>query len=186
VAGLTRGCPTRSKVFTFRRRFGLLRLQGRHPQQTPRATGGPSLIGASSECMPDRHLRILVVDDQPNVRRAVRSMLASKGDWEICGEASDGREAIQRTEELHPDVVIMDMSMPLLSGLEATRYIRQFFPDSQVLILTLHDFPGLGQLAREAGAKGCVLKGDSKEFLIRAVESVGDSDPFFQTAPQGL
>jgi DNA-binding NarL/FixJ family response regulator len=139
--------------------------------------------------MPDRHLRILVVDDQPSVRHAVRSMLASKGDWEVCGEASDGREAIQRTEELHPDVVIMDMSMPLLSGLEATRYIRQFFPDTQVLILTFHDFPGLGQLAREAGAQGCVLKGDSREFLIRAVESVGDSNPFFQiggSAAQGL
>jgi DNA-binding NarL/FixJ family response regulator len=131
--------------------------------------------------MSDRHLRILVVDDQPNVRRAVRSLLAAKRDWEICGEASDGREAIERTEELRPDVVIMDMSMPLLSGLEATRHIRRFFPESQVLILTFHEFPGLGQLAREAGAKGCVLKGDTREFLIRAVESVGNSTPFFQT-----
>jgi DNA-binding NarL/FixJ family response regulator len=132
--------------------------------------------------MADRHLRILVVDDQPNVRRAVRGMLAAKRDWEICGEAADGREAIERTEQLHPDVVIMDMSMPRLSGLEATRHIRRYFPASQVLILTFHDFPGLLQLAREAGAQGCVLKGDSQKFLIRAVESVSDSNPFFKTA----
>jgi DNA-binding NarL/FixJ family response regulator len=134
--------------------------------------------------MPDRHLRILVVDDQPNIRRAVCGMLASKQAWEVCGEASDGREAIERTEQLHPDVVIMDMSMPRLSGLEATRHIRQFFPDSQVLILTFHDFPGLAQLAREAGAQGCVLKGDTRELLIRAVESVSDSNSFFKTGDQ--
>jgi DNA-binding NarL/FixJ family response regulator len=134
--------------------------------------------------MADKHLRILVVDDQPNVRRAVRDMLAARRDWEICGEAADGHEAIERTEELNPDVVIMDMSMPRLSGLEATRHIRQFFPHSQVLILTFHDFPGLAQLAQEAGAQGCVLKGESQKFLIRAVESVSDAYPFFRTGDQ--
>jgi DNA-binding NarL/FixJ family response regulator len=131
--------------------------------------------------MPEKHLRILVVDDQPNVRRAVRGVLAARNSWEVCGEAADGREAVERAGELRPDVVIMDMSMPRLSGLEATRQIRKRFPESQVLILTFHDFPGLGQLAREAGAKGCVLKGNSQELLIRAVESVSDANPFFQT-----
>ncbi len=130
--------------------------------------------------MPDRHLRILVVDDQPFMRRAVRNLLESRPAWEICGEASDGCEAIERTGELRPDVVVMDMSMPRLNGLEATRFIHEFFPSSQVLILTFHDFPGLPELAREAGAQGFILKGNSGELLVRAVESVGESTPFFQ------
>lgn len=130
--------------------------------------------------MADRHLRILVVDDQMNVRRAVRNLLSSRSDWEICGEAVDGCEAIQQTKELHPHVVIMDMSMPRLNGLDATRQIHDRFPGSQVLILTFHDFPGLAQLVREAGAKGCVLKGDASEFLVQAVEKVSGSQLFFQ------
>jgi DNA-binding NarL/FixJ family response regulator len=129
--------------------------------------------------MPEKHLRILVVDDQPYVRRAVRSLLESKHEWEVCGEASDGREAIAQTEALHPDIVIMDMSMPNLNGLEATRFIHQRFPSSDVLILTLHDFPDLPRIAREAGAKGCVLKGNSGQFLIPAVQSVSNCTPFF-------
>lgn len=129
--------------------------------------------------MLDKHLRILVVDDQPYMRRVVRSLLESKREWEVCGEASDGREAIEKTEKLHPDVVIMDMSMPRLNGLEATRFIHKFFPRSEVVILTLHDFPDLPRLAREAGAKGFVLKGNFGELLIPAVQSVGNSTPFF-------
>jgi len=129
--------------------------------------------------MAERRLRILVADDQPNVRRAVRSLLASRVDWEVCGEASDGCEAIQRTKELQPDVIIMDMSMPRLNGLAATREIHDRFPGSQVVILTFHDFPGLAQLARDAGAKGCVLKGHASEFLVQAVENASISQPFF-------
>ncbi len=132
--------------------------------------------------MADQHLRILVVDDQPNVRRAVRNLLSSRSDWEICGEAADGREAIERTKELQPEVIIMDMTMPRLNGLDATRQIRDQYPNSQVVILTFHDFPGLAQLAREAGAQGCVLKGHASEFLVQAVEKVSGSQPFFQAS----
>lgn len=135
--------------------------------------------------MPEKHLRILIVDDQPYVRRAVRSLLESKCEWEVCGEASDGREAIEKTEELHPDVVIMDMSMPGLNGLEATRFIHQRFPASEVVILTLHDFPGLSRMAQEAGAKGCVLKGNSNDLLIPAVQSVSNCMPFFEPFRSG-
>jgi DNA-binding NarL/FixJ family response regulator len=131
----------------------------------------------------DRPLRILVVDDQPNVRRAVRNLLASRTDWEVCGEAADGWEAIERTKELRPDVIIMDMSMPRLNGLDATRRIHDQFPGSHVVILTFHDFPGLAQLAREAGAHGCVLKGHANEFLVQAVERVSGSQPFFCGSP---
>lgn len=131
--------------------------------------------------MADRRLRILVVDDQPNVRRAVRNLLASRNDWEVCGEAADGCEAIERTKELGPDVIIMDMSMPRLNGLDATRQIHDQFPSSQVVILTFHDFPGLAELAREAGAQGCVLKGHASQFLVQAVEQVSGAQPFFQS-----
>jgi DNA-binding NarL/FixJ family response regulator len=130
--------------------------------------------------MSDQRLRILVVDDQPNVRRAVRNLLASRPDWEICGEAANGWEAIEQTQQLHPDVIIMDMTMPGLNGLDATRQIHDRFPGSQVLILTFHDFAGLAQLAREAGAQGCVLKGHASEFLVQAVERVSGSQSFFQ------
>jgi DNA-binding NarL/FixJ family response regulator len=132
--------------------------------------------------MPDRHLRILIADDQPYVRRAVRSLLESKKSWEVCGEASDGREAIERTEQLQPDIVVMDLFMPRLNGLEAARAIHQHFPSAQVLILTLDDFPDLARLARDAGAQGYVLKLDSSQYLIPAIASLGDSTPFFQSA----
>jgi two-component system response regulator NreC len=129
--------------------------------------------------MSDKHLRILVADDQPYVRRAVRALLESKRDWEVCGEASDGQEAIERTQELHPDVVVMDVSMPRLNGLEATRQIHQSFPHAQVLILTFHDFPDLARVAQNAGARGCLLKADSSRYLIPAVESLDTSTVFF-------
>jgi DNA-binding NarL/FixJ family response regulator len=132
--------------------------------------------------MPDRHLRILIADDQPYMRRAVRGLLESKKSWEVCGEACDGREAIERTKQLHPDIVVMDLFMPRLNGLEATRCIHQLFPSAQVLILTLYDFPDLARLARDAGAQGYVLKPDSGQFLILAIASLGDSTPFFQPA----
>jgi two-component system, NarL family, nitrate/nitrite response regulator NarL len=138
--------------------------------------------------MPEKHLRILVVDDQPYVRSAVRSLLESKREWEVCGEASDGREAIAQTEALHPDIVVMDMSMPNLNGLEATRFIHHRFPSSEVVILTLHDFPDLPRIAQEAGAKSCVLKGHSSQFLIPAVQSVSNCTPFFphdRSGPHG-
>jgi DNA-binding NarL/FixJ family response regulator len=135
--------------------------------------------------MPDKHLRILVVDDQPYVRRAIRGLLESKREWEVCGEAADGREAVEKTEALHPDVVIMDMSMPGLNGLEATRLICKNFPRSVVVILTLHSFPDLSRLAQEAGAKGCVLKGKSSQLLIPAVQSVSNHTSFFERLREG-
>jgi DNA-binding NarL/FixJ family response regulator len=133
--------------------------------------------------MPEKALRILIVDDQPNVRHALRNVLASKREWEVCGEASDGQEAIERSQKLCPDVVIMDVSMPRVSGLEATKKIRELCPEVQVLILTFHDFPGLGRLAREAGASGYLLKGHDGDLLVRAIESVSNSQTFFRAGP---
>jgi DNA-binding NarL/FixJ family response regulator len=126
-----------------------------------------------------KQLRILVVDDQPYIRRAVRSLLESQNGWAVCGEAADGIEAIAKTEELSPDVIVMDMSMPRLNGLEAARTIHQEFPGSHVLILTLHDTPELAGLVERAGAHGLVLKSDSNRFLISAVDHLGREKSFF-------
>lgn len=127
----------------------------------------------------ETELRILVVDDQPLVRRAVSLLLESHAGWKVCGEAGDGAEAIDQTRELHPDVVIMDLSMPKMSGLEATREIHEKFPKTQILILTLYQFPHLAKAAQRAGAQGCVLKSDSSRYLIPAVSSLSKSQPFF-------
>lgn len=126
-----------------------------------------------------KQLRILIVDDQPYVRRAVRTLLESQKGWAVCGEASDGNEAIAKTEELNPDIVVMDMSMPNLNGLEAARAIHQEFPKSHVLILTLHDLPELRILVERAGAQGLVLKSDSNRILISAIEHLGREQTFF-------
>jgi len=126
-----------------------------------------------------RQLRILIADDQPYMRRAVKALLESQDGWVVCGEAADGREAIEKTEELRPDVIVMDMVMPNVNGLEATRKIHQNFPKSPILILTLHNLPELATLVKSAGAKGLVLKSDSNRVLISAVEHLGNADGFF-------
>jgi len=127
----------------------------------------------------ETHLRILIVDDQSLVRKAVRQLLESHPGWRVCGEAADGQEAIDRTRELRPDVIIMDLSMPRMSGLEATREIHAAFPETQILILTLHHFPQLAKTVERAGAQGCVLKSDSNRHLVAAVASLSRSQPFF-------
>jgi DNA-binding NarL/FixJ family response regulator len=129
----------------------------------------------------ETHLRILIVDDQILVRKAVRLLLESHPGWRVCGEAANGLDAIDRTRELHPDVVVMDLSMPKMDGLEATREIHASFPETQILILTLHRFPNLVRAVQHAGAQGCVLKSDSSRYLIPAVSSLSKSQPFFAT-----
>jgi DNA-binding NarL/FixJ family response regulator len=127
----------------------------------------------------ETQLRILIVDDQTIVRRAVRLLLESHAGWGVCGEASDGVEAIDKTRELHPDIIVMDLSMPNMSGLEATRKIHAFFPETQILILTLHHFPQLARTVQRAGAQGCVLKSDSSRYLIPAISSLSNAQSFF-------
>jgi DNA-binding NarL/FixJ family response regulator len=133
----------------------------------------------------DRQLRILVADDQPYMRRAVKALLESQNGWVVCGEAADGLEAIQKTGELQPDVIVMDMIMPNLNGLEATRRIHREFPDTHVLILTLHDVPELIKLVQTAGAQGLVLKSDSNRVLILAVEHLCRTESFFHLQELG-
>jgi DNA-binding NarL/FixJ family response regulator len=125
------------------------------------------------------HYRILVVDDHPAFRRMVCTFLEQNSGWEVCGEASDGWEAVKRTTELHPDIIIMDLDMPRLNGLEATRQIHKILPAIRILILTLHDNSILPRIAQESGAQGYVLKSESFDVLNRAIETMGSSDGFF-------
>jgi DNA-binding NarL/FixJ family response regulator len=123
-------------------------------------------------------LRILVVDDHAVVRRGVRSLLESRDGWEVCGEAMTGRDAVEQSRRLRPDVVVMDLSLPELNGLDATRHILKDAPETEVLVLTMHQSEELARDVLQAGARGYVLKSDADENLIAAVESLRQHKPF--------
>src|SRR6195256_1374372 len=123
-------------------------------------------------------LRILLVDDHAVVRRGVRSLLESQEGWEVCGEASTGRDAVDQSRRLRPDVVVMDLSLPELNGLDATRHILNDAPETEVLVLTMHQSEELARDVLQAGARGYVLKSDADENLIAAVENLRQHKPF--------
>src|SRR5215510_14312244 len=106
-------------------------------------------------------IRMLLADDYEVVRQGLRKILESREGWEICGEASDGRAAVDLALKLNPDVVVIDLLMPELNGLEATRQIRREFPDTEVLIFTMHETVELIREVLAAGARGYVLKSDA-------------------------
>src|SRR5258705_2828071 len=124
-------------------------------------------------------LRILLADDHAVVRRGLREQLSQHAGWEVCGEASNGREAVKMALELTPDVVVLDLSMPELNGLEATRQIRRELPQTEVLIFTMHDTEHLICEVLAAGARGYVLKSDAGRHLTSAVEALSHHKPFF-------
>jgi DNA-binding NarL/FixJ family response regulator len=105
-------------------------------------------------------LRILVADDHDVVRQGLRSLLESRSGWEVCGEASNGREAVEMSVALKPAIVIMDIAMPTMTGLEATRQILKASPKTQVIVLTMHESEELLREVLDAGARGYVLKTD--------------------------
>jgi PAS domain S-box-containing protein len=121
-------------------------------------------------------LRILVVDDHEIVRRGVRSLLNAQPNVQICGEAVDGHDAIYKAQQLHPDVVVMDISMPRLNGLDATRELRQLLPHLKILILSQHDLPEMINQAFAAGAHGYVVKSAISTELVAALEKVQACD----------
>src|SRR5437899_2372274 len=117
-------------------------------------------------------VRILIADDHEVVRRGVRSLLKSRADWEVCGEAVDGRDAVQKAKELKPDVIVMDIGMPHLNGLEAARVIRKEVPQSEILILSQYEATEMRPAALQAGAREYITKSDVARDLLTAVESV--------------
>lgn len=123
-------------------------------------------------------LRIVVVDDHAVVRRGVRALLESQSGWEVAAEATTGREAVDVAKRLQPDVVVMDLSLPDLNGLDATREILKGSPRTEVLVLTMHHSEELVRDVLHAGARGYVLKSDADANLIAAVDSLRQHKPF--------
>jgi DNA-binding NarL/FixJ family response regulator len=124
-------------------------------------------------------LRLLVVDDHAVVRRGVRALLESRPGWEVCGEAVDGQDAIRKAADLKPDIVVLDISLPGLNGLEATSRILKESPASEVLILTMHHSEELAQQVIKAGARGYVLKSDADQSLVAAIDKLSQHQTFF-------
>jgi DNA-binding NarL/FixJ family response regulator len=124
-------------------------------------------------------LRILVADDHDIIRRGLKELLTSRSGWEVCAEAKTGREAVTLAEQFKPEVVVMDISMPDLNGLEAARQIRKSLPKTEILILTLHFSDQLVREIVEAGVRAYIMKSDADRDLVAAVEALANHRPFF-------
>ena len=124
-------------------------------------------------------VRILVVDDHEVVRQGIRTILSARPDWEICGEGVNGQEAIKLAAELRPDAIIMDITMPVMSGIEATMEIVKTCPESKILIFTMHESPSLALPIRRAGAKGVLTKSKATSELTPALRAIIDGQTYF-------
>jgi DNA-binding NarL/FixJ family response regulator len=123
-------------------------------------------------------VKILLVDDHPIVRQGLRTLLEGRSGWEVVGEASDGLEAVDKVISLKPDVVVLDVTMPRMNGLEACRLIRQKTSALEVLFVTQHDSPQMMREALDAGARGYVVKSNAARDLLKAVEAVSRHQEF--------
>ena len=124
-------------------------------------------------------LRVLIADDHEVVRAGVRSLLQNQPDCEVCGEAVTGRDAVALAQQLKPDVIVMDITMPDLNGLEATRHVLKAVPNVQVLILSIHESEELVREILDAGARGYILKSDAGRELSAAVQALRQREPYF-------
>ncbi len=125
--------------------------------------------------------KILIADDHEIVRRGLRALIESQANWEVVGEAVTGREAVELAKRFTPQVAVLDVSMPEMNGLEATRQILKALPQTEVLILTMHDSEQVVREVLDSGARGYVLKSDAGRDLISAVEALRQRRPFFSS-----
>jgi len=126
-----------------------------------------------------QRIKILIVDDHPVVRKGISSCLARNENFEVVGEAGDGQEALRKTKELSPDIVLLDIDMPQMSGLAATELIRRDFPSLKILILSMHANTEFVLRIIQAGARGYVLKEAKPEDLAKAIETVYNGEVYF-------
>ncbi len=126
-----------------------------------------------------KSVRILIADDHELIRKGIASTLEEVPGWKVVGQANNGREAVELAQSLRPDIVVLDMTMPELNGLEATRQILSNRTGERVLILTAHESEQLVREVLNAGAQGYVLKSDAGRALVSAVEALLDGRPFF-------
>jgi DNA-binding NarL/FixJ family response regulator len=131
-------------------------------------------------------VRILLVDDHPVVRQGLRTLLEGRSEWEVIGEASDGLEALEKVATEKPDVVVLDVTMPRMNGIEACRLIKQKAPNPEVLFVTQHDSPQMMREALAVGARGYVVKSNLARDLLEAVEAVSQHRVFTALARSPL
>ena len=124
-------------------------------------------------------LRVLIADDHESVRKGVCVILGTRGDIEVCGEASNGREAIDKAKELQPDLIILDITMPVLSGIDAAEVIRTALPRVPILFLSMHQSRQIVAEAKRIGVQGYVRKSEAATTLLNAVDAVLRNEPFF-------
>lgn len=122
-------------------------------------------------------VRILIVDDHEIFRRGLRSLLESRVDWEVCGEASDGQDAVDKAKQLQPDVIVLDITMPHLNGLDATGLLRKEVPSAKVVILSQHQPALMKQVALTAGAGAYVTKSEVSRELMAAIDGLLSAGP---------
>ena len=126
-----------------------------------------------------QNLRILIVDDHAVIRRGLHALLRTQAGWEVVGEAANGPDAVKKVNQIKPDVVVMDITMPVMNGLDATRLIMETTPQTKVLIFTMHDSEELVQSALEVGARGYVLKSNGSSDLIAAIRALSRDESSF-------
>jgi DNA-binding NarL/FixJ family response regulator len=124
-------------------------------------------------------VRLLLADDHEIVRKGLRALLEAEPGWQVAAEAADGRDAVEKAQQIKPDIAILDISMPSLNGLEATRQIVKGISQTKVLVLTMHDSDPLIQRVLEAGARGYLLKSDAARDLVAAVDALRRNKTFF-------
>jgi DNA-binding NarL/FixJ family response regulator len=117
-------------------------------------------------------MRILIADDSELIRRGIGILLAKEQSWQVCGEASDGPEALRKVRELRPDLVLLDISMPGANGFDASRQMRQEIPGTKILIISHHDAAQMWSSALEAGADGCLDKSRLSLDLVSAIKDL--------------
>ena len=128
-------------------------------------------------------VKILIADDHEIVREGIRRVLEARPEWQICGEACNGQEAVRMAQELAPDVIIMDVTMPVMSGFEAAEEISRLPVGSRVLFFTMHDSGSMAGTARRSGAQGFVVKSRAAQDLVQALERLLHGGTFFDSPP---